>query len=171
MASTIVCKKGDRVVFEGRALDDGSDLYNTHTWVCESCLAYLKDTIQPPYDYQGTLKGLLEYFVSEHNKNVEDKKKFTVGNVTVTDENDYVHYSSSDFSVTLDAIRSKLLKTHGGYLSVRYTENGRLLDYLADFSEYSVQTVWQKSAQCCPFYGSCRTCHDLDSPGRENQDH
>ena len=141
MASTIVCKKDDRIVFEGRALDDGSDLYNTHTWVCESCLAYLKDTIQPPYDYQGTLKGLLEYFVSEHNKNVEDKKKFTVGNVTVTDENDYVHYSSTDFSVTLDAIRSKLLKTHGGYLSVRYTENGRLLDYLADFSEYSVQTV------------------------------
>ena len=141
MASTIVCKKGDRVVFEGRALDDGSDLYNTHTWVCESCLAYLKDTIQPPYDYQGTLKGLLEYFVSEHNKNVEDKKKFTVGNVTVTDDNDYVHYSSSDFSVTLDAIRSKLLKTHGGYLSVRYTESGRFLDYLADFSEYSVQTV------------------------------
>lgn len=141
MASTIVCKKGDRVVFEGRALDDGSDLYNTHTWVCESCLAYLKDTILPPYDYQGTLKGLLEYFVSEHNKNVEDKKKFTVGNVTVTDDNDYVHYSSSDFSVTLDAIRSKLLKTHGGYLSVRYTESGRFLDYLADFSEYSVQTV------------------------------
>lgn len=141
MASTIVCKKGDRVVFEGRALDDGSDLYNTHTWVCESCLAYLKDTIQPPYDYQGTLKGLLEQFVSEHNKNVEDKKKFTVGNVTVADDNDYVHYSSTDFSVTLDAIRSKLLKTHGGYLSVRYTESGRFLDYLADFSEYSVQTV------------------------------
>lgn len=141
MASTIVCKKGDRIVFEGRALDDGSDLYNTHTWVCESCLAYLKDTIQPPYDYQGTLKGMLEYFVSEHNKNVEDKKKFTVGNVTVTDDNDYVHYSSSDFSVTLDTIRSKLLKTHGGYLSIRYTESGRFLDYLADFSEYSVQTV------------------------------
>lgn len=141
MASTIVCKKDDRIVFEGRALDDGSDLYNTHTWVCESCLAYLKDTIQPPYDYQGTLRGLLEYFVSEHNKNVEDKKKFIVGNVTVTDDNDYVHYSSSDFSVTLDAIRSKLLKTHGGYLSVRYTEGGRFLDYLADFGEYSVQTV------------------------------
>lgn len=40
MASTIVCKKGDRTVFEGRALDEGSDLYNTHTWTCESCLAY-----------------------------------------------------------------------------------------------------------------------------------
>lgn len=32
MASTIVCKKGDATVFEGRALSDGSDFYNTHTW-------------------------------------------------------------------------------------------------------------------------------------------
>ncbi len=141
MASTIVCKKGGRTVFEGRALDEGSDFYNTHTWTCESCLAYLKDTIQPPYDYQGTLRGLLEYFLSEHNRNVEDKKKFTLGNVTVTDDNDYVHYSSSEYSVTLDAIKAKLLNTHGGYLMVRYTESGKVLDYLADFNEHSVQTV------------------------------
>lgn len=141
MASAIVCKKGGRTVFEGRALDEGSDFYNTRTWTCESCLAYLKDSIQPPYDYSGTLKGLLEYFLSEHNKNVEDKKKFTVGNVTVTDDNDYLHYSSSEYSVTLDAIKSKLLNTHGGYLVVRYTDSGKVLDYLADFNEYSVQTV------------------------------
>ena len=50
MSSKIVCKKGDRVVFEGRALNDGSDFYNTHVWTCESSLAYLKDTLQPPYD-------------------------------------------------------------------------------------------------------------------------
>lgn len=141
MASTIVCKKGGRTVFEGRALDEGSDFYSTHTWTCESCLAYLKDTIQPPYDYQGTLSGLLEYFLSEHNRNVEDKKKFALGNVTVSDDNDYVHYSSSEYSVTLDAIKSKLLNTHGGYLMVRYTDSGRVLDYLADFNEHSVQTV------------------------------
>ena len=55
LASSIVCKKGDAVVFEGRALDNGTDFYNTHTWTCESCLAYLKDSVQPPYDYKGTL--------------------------------------------------------------------------------------------------------------------
>lgn len=58
MASTIVCKKGDATVFEGRALNDGSDFYNTHTWTCESALAYLKDSQQPPFSYKGTLKGL-----------------------------------------------------------------------------------------------------------------
>jgi hypothetical protein len=35
LASTIVCKKGDAVVFEGRALNNGTDFYNTHTWTCD----------------------------------------------------------------------------------------------------------------------------------------
>ncbi len=141
MASVIVCKKGNQTVFEGRALDDGSDFYNTHTWTCESALAYLKDTIQPPYDYKGSLRGLLEYFVAEHNKTVEEQKQFSVGTVTVTDENDYIAYSCSDFSVTMDAIREKLIDTHGGYLRLRYTETGKVLDYLSDFSEASLQRV------------------------------
>ncbi len=141
MSSVIICRCGDDTVFEGRALDSGTDFYNTHTWTCESALAYLKDTIQPPYDYSGTPKGLLEYFISEHNKSVEDKKKFTVGNVTVTDDNDYVHYSSSDYTVTMDAVLQKLINTHGGYLRLRYTADGKVLDYLADFSGTSLQTV------------------------------
>ena len=70
MASVIQCKKDDEVVFEGRALDDGSDFYNTHTWTCESALAYLKDTLQPPFSYKGTLRGLFEQFISVHNNSV-----------------------------------------------------------------------------------------------------
>lgn len=141
MASTIVCKKGENVVFEGRALDDGSDFYNTHTWTCESCLAYLKDTMQPPFSYKGPLRGLLEQLIQVHNDAVEDKKKFTIGNITVTDDNDYISYSSSEYSVTLDAIRDKLINTHGGYLYVRYTDNGKVLDYLSDFNLASMQRV------------------------------
>ena len=141
MASVIVCKKGNEVVFEGRALDDGSDFYNTHTWTCESALAYLKDSQQPPYSYKGTLRGLLEYFIAEHNKCVEEQKRFTVGEVTVSDTNDYISYSCSDYSVTMDAIKDKLIKTHGGYLRLRYTGSGKVLDYLADFTEASLQKV------------------------------
>ncbi|WP_417340988.1 phage tail protein [Evtepia gabavorous] len=141
MASTIVCKKDDLTVFEGRALDDGTDFYNTHTWTCESCLAYLKDTMQPPFSYQGPLRGLLEQFLSVHNAAVEEKKRFTLGTVTVTDNNDYISYSNSDYSVTLDAIQDKLIKTHGGYLQVHYTEDGKVLDYLEDFPDRSLQTV------------------------------
>ena len=33
--------------------------------------------------------------------------------------NDYISYSNSDYSVTLEAIQDKLVKTHGGYFSNR----------------------------------------------------
>ena len=97
LASTIVCKKGDAVVFEGRALDNGTDFYNTHTWTCESCLAYLKDSVQPPYDYKGSLRGLLELFISVHNNTVEEKKRFVVGNVTVMDNICSIRSRDSDW--------------------------------------------------------------------------
>lgn len=141
MASVIVCKKGEAVVFEGRALDNGSDFYNTHAWTCESALAYLKDTVQPPFSYKGPLKGLFEQFISVHNKSVEAQKQFKIGSITVTDNNDYISYSSSDYTVTMDAIKSKLINTHGGYLQVRYESDGKYLDYLSDFKTKSVQKV------------------------------
>ena len=141
MASIITCKKGDDIVFEGRAMDDGVDFYNTHTWKCESCLAYLKDTIQPPFSYNGSLRDLLERFIDVHNAAVEEQKRFVIGNITVTDNNDYVSYSNSEYSVTMDAIKSNLLNTHGGYLQVRYEDGKKYLDYLADFNLRSLQTV------------------------------
>ena len=107
----------------------------------ESALAYLKDSQQPPFSYKGTLKGLLEYFLSVHNESVEEKKRFKLGNITVTDNNDYISYSNSEYSCTLDAIKSKLINTHGGYLMVRYTESEKFLDYLAEFNTRSVQSV------------------------------
>ena len=66
LASTIVCKKGDAVVFEGRALDNGTDFYNTHTWTCESCLAYLKDSVQPPYGDGNTYGSSAAYYIAEY---------------------------------------------------------------------------------------------------------
>ena len=83
----------------------------------------------------------MELFLTEHNKRVEKKKQFHIGNVTVKDNNDYISYSSSEYSVTLDAIQEKLMKTHGGYLQVRYTREGKMLDYLEDFTAFSLQKV------------------------------
>ena len=77
-----------------------------------------------------------------HNAAVEEKKQFTLGTVTVTDNNDYISYSNSDYSVTMDAMQDKLIKTHGGYLQVRYTDMGKFLDYLEDFPDRALQTVF-----------------------------
>ena len=97
--------------------------------------------MQEPYSFSGTIRGFLEKLLSAHNAAVEEKKRFALGNVTVTDSNDYISYSNSEYSVTLDAISGKLIKTHGGYLRVRYEGNTKYLDYIADFNTTSVQTV------------------------------
>ena len=141
ISTIITCRDGTQTVFEGRVIDISRDFYGTCTFTCESSLAYLKDTIQPPFNYQGSLKGLLEYFISIHNENVGEDKQFKIGNVTVTDPNDYVAYSSTDYLETLDAIKTRLLDTHGGYLRARYSKKGRYLDYLSDFTAASLQTV------------------------------
>lgn len=141
LQSLIVCKKDDRVVFQGRAVDDGTDFYNTHTWTCESCLAWLKDTYLAPFDYQGPLKTMLEQFIEGHNKSVEQKKQFQLGTVTVQDGNDYIHYASQTYINTMSAIQEKLIETHGGYLVCRTEDGVNYLDYLADFSEESIQNV------------------------------
>ncbi|MGM9649201.1 MAG: hypothetical protein ACI3XY_04450, partial [Butyricicoccaceae bacterium] len=141
MSSEIMCLSGNATVFQGRAVDDGSDFYNTHTWTCESALAYLHDSQQPPYEYTGDLRGMLEHFINAHNESVEGKKNFIVGEITVVDNNDYINRSSSDWSETWTAIKEKLLDTHGGYLRVRYEQDGNYIDWLSDFDDTSIQTV------------------------------
>ena len=44
MASVIICKKGKETVFEGRALDNGSDFNIRLCWTCVWGLAFLYDS-------------------------------------------------------------------------------------------------------------------------------
>lgn len=128
-----------------------------YTWTCESCLAYLKDSVQPPYDYSGTLRGLLELFISVHNNTVEEKKRFVVGNVTVADSNDYISYSNTEFSVTLDAIRDKLIKTHGGFLRVRYAGGVKYICYISYYDSETKNTVNIGLGVTLLWSGTCTT--------------
>ena len=79
LASTIICKKGDAVVFERRALDNGTDFYNTHTWTCESCLVYLKDSVQPPYRAScGREGGKMVYIILQRQVRIAGITAFPV---------------------------------------------------------------------------------------------
>ena len=141
MASVITVYDKDQMIFKGRALNDTEGFHNELKIECESDLAYLLDSVQRPYSYQGTLDGLFEQFINAHNEQVEEAKRFKVGNITVTDSNDYIAYSDSTYLNTWDSINKKLIETHGGYLFVRHEADGNYLDYLADFSLLSSQPI------------------------------
>lgn len=141
LKSVVTIYDRDQLVFKGRILNDTEGFHNEKKVECESDLAYLLDSTQRPYDYEGTLIGLVEQFLNNHNSQVEAEKQFKLGNVTVTDANDYIHYSDTTYMNTWDSFSKKLIETHGGYLFVRHETDGNYLDYVSDFTLLSRQPI------------------------------
>ena len=128
-------------IFRGRVLHDETDFYKRKSVYCEGELAFLLDSIVRSYDYQGNFDGLFTQLIENHNSQVDDDKKFIVGEITVKDKNDYIHYSSTQYPTTWDEINDKLIKTHGGYLRTRLENGKRYIDYIDDYTNVSNQTI------------------------------
>lgn len=128
-------------IFRGRVLHDETDFYKRKSVYCEGELAFLLDSIVRSYDYQGNFDGLFTKLIENHNSQVDDDKKFIVGEITVKDKNDYIHYSSTQYPTTWDEINDKLIKTHGGYLHTRLENGKRYIDYIDDYTNVSNQVI------------------------------
>ena len=145
LKSTVKVYRDDKLIFYGRVLDDSKDFKNAKTITCEGELAFLVDSIQRPYDfYTGdkytTPEDLFKYFIEKHNEQVDDWKKFNVGEVTVTygdtsNTDNHIVRGSREYNDTLTNINEKLIESLGGYLFIRH-EAGEIhpyIDWLAEF--------------------------------------
>ena len=128
-------------IFRGRVLHDEKDFYNRKDVYCEGELAFLLDSIQRPYTFQGDIPVLFKQFIANHNEQVDEEKQFTVGTITVTDPNNYINRENSDYSTTWDAINDKLIDTHGGYLRSRYQNGIRYIDLVVEYGSASSQVI------------------------------
>lgn len=126
----------------GRMLTSEKDMYLTGSATCEGILAYLVDTQIGAYEHQDGVVSFLDMLIDNHNDHVEVKKRFRLGNVTVEDDNDYIHRSQEDgnYTSTMDTINDKLVNKLGGYVQVRYANGDRFIDYLDD-APASRQTI------------------------------
>lgn len=129
------------LIFRGRILNDDQGFYNEKAVSCEGELAFLLDSVQRPFDFQGTPKELFEKLITTHNNQVDESKRFIIGNVTVTDPNDYIHRSDSLYKNTWTDLNDKLIDTLGGYVWVRHEPEGNYIDYLSDFDALSSQKI------------------------------
>lgn len=129
------------LLFRGRPLDDEKDLWNVKSVICEGELAFFNDSIIRPYSHNGTLTDYLAMILTAHNAQVDASKRFTLGNVTVTDPNDYIVRSSINPVKSWTEISAKLLDLLGGFLMVRRVDGISYLDYLADSPYISGQAV------------------------------
>lgn len=147
LKSVVEVYQNDYLIFKGRILHDEQGFYNQKQVVCEGELAYFLDSVIRPYqDFGGTPAEYLKKIIDEHNGQVEDGKKFKLGNVTVTDgdttnEDNQIQRSDTNYTLTWNLITEKLIKPLGGYLWVRHEDDGTYLDYLESFDTLSTQKI------------------------------
>lgn len=132
----VINSKTNEVEFGGRVLTGGKQMSEngllSKTYVCESCLAYLQDSSQTHGEYHNmTVREYLELLINIHNSQVDDFKKFEVGQVTVTDPNNSI-YRYTSYESTYNNIKSDLLDKLGGELQVREVDGKLYLDYLIE---------------------------------------
>lgn len=128
--SMVRIEKNGKEVFCGEVRESEGDINSTKQVYCVGELAFLFDSIQPQKKYQNyTVRQFLESLINEHNSQVEERKRFEIGIVTVTDNNDSI-YRFTNRETTLDAIRDKLCDRLNGYLKIRKENGQRYLDFL-----------------------------------------
>lgn len=141
--SMVQVLKDGKEIFLGEVREIEKDFYNVKQVSVTGELAFLFDSIQPQAEYHDmTTRQMLETWLNIHNGQVEDRKKFYVGMVTIHDSNDSL-YRYTNRETTLDAIREKLVERLGGYLRIRKEGGKRYLDWITqpEYGKYCEQPI------------------------------
>lgn len=128
-------------VFQGFCVEETTDFNRQRKVKCEGELSYLNDSVQRQAKYQGvTVLELFTEYIKNHNSQVDDYKKFEIGEVTVTDHNDYI-YCFTNMQSTMTEIKEDLVDDYGGFVRVRYDNGKKRIDYINDSPRISPQTI------------------------------
>ena len=153
LRSLFEIRQDNSPIFRGRMTGDSRDFHNRLEVDLEGVLAFTNDSIIPPFNFPedfpeaANAANAVEYFLKwliedQHNGQVEDWQKLWVGNVTVTDPNNYITRSSEKYLHTWDVLKSKLFDSElGGYLCIRYESDGNYVDYVSEFPLTNTQGI------------------------------
>lgn len=127
--------------FRGRALYPSDDFLKNRTITCEGERCFFRDGVMRPYAYQDGPANIFTSVVGLYNAQVEAFKQFVVGEITVTDPNNYINLeneTAEPFSDTLN----KLVERCGGYITFSTNEEGqRVINWLADVNYLNNQVI------------------------------
>ena len=146
MKSIISVYENQQLIFRGRPYAPSVDLYRKDTIECEGELAYLNDSVQLPFSMEtGDVRSLFEKIIQQHNATMPPEKQFLVGEVTVKNSTveGNVTRGNGEYISTWKYLMEKVVKPLGGTLWIRYVDNKRYLDYLADLNHIGSQEITQ----------------------------
>lgn len=158
MRGVVELLDGTFPIYRGRITSDVKDFYGAHKIETEGIMAVLNDSIIPPFSFPEDFKddaaykaaaangNIVEFFfrwvLSQHNAQVSAEQQIKPGVCTVTDPNNYITRSSTEYQTTMEAIRAKMSESSlGGYLLIRYEADGNYLDYYAELPLTNTQSV------------------------------
>lgn len=138
LKSVLTVYQDDYMMFRGRVLDDVQGWHNDKAVSCEGDMAFLLDSVQRPFSFSGTAAEFAAYVLGLHNAQVEENKRFLLGNVTVEG---YVVHDAQDCATTKETLEKALVEPFGGYLLTRFENGQAYLDYLADITLLAPQKI------------------------------
>ena len=136
-----VVRNGE-TIFKGRVISDKKDFYNGKSVEVEGKLAFLNDSILDPFEFKGSPAALFKMIIDNHNSQVMEWQRLKVGKVTVQDSNDYIVRSSESMMNSWEVLKDKCFKSSlGGHICIRYEADGDYIDWLADYTKISSQSI------------------------------
>lgn len=158
MSGLVELLDGTLPIYRGRITSDTKDFYGAHKIETEGIMAVLNDSIIPPFNFPEDFTedasykaaaasgNVVEFFfrwiLSQHNAQVTAAQQIKPGVITVSDQNNYITRSSEEYATAMSTISDKLIKSAlGGYLLIRYEDDGNYLDYYAALPLTNTQSV------------------------------
>lgn len=146
-----------RPIYKGRILKDTQDFNLSRDIETEGLMACLNDSLIPPFNFPedfeddavyqaaaengNVIRFFLEWLMAEHNSQVGPAQQIQLGDVTVTDPNNYISRASSEYLTSMEVLRQKITETLGGYLLADYSGEVTTLHFYADLPLTNMQPV------------------------------
>lgn len=139
--TVVTIYRDDVLLFRGRALHPSDNFYNERTITCEGEQGFLQDAIMRPYMYQDAPAAIFEHVIGLYNAQVDSFKQFAVGEITVTDPNNYIRFENEKAEQMSDTIAA-LVERVGGYIVfTQDPQGGRVINWLAELNYRSYQAI------------------------------
>lgn len=129
------------LVFCGRVVEDSVGINHRRTYIAESALAFLLDSVVRPYSFEGTVAEFFTWLLNGHNSQVNFEQALQIGSCTVTNE-DTISFSSDKYAPTWNVLKEQLVETFGGYLVMTFdASDNPILSYLSEPPDTATQHI------------------------------
>ena len=150
--NAVVVYQGHDIVYRGEISNIELDFKLTKKVTCTSDLGFFNGSILRPYSTisgecsrtcPSTVDGYFDFLVKEHNKQSSIVRQFKMGinNGDQIYPNNYIYRADVDYPTVGATIKDNIIESLGGYLRVRYEEDGTYIDLLSDMPDVNAQVI------------------------------